>query len=560
MSFGMQYGNKYSDKRGEHTNSINGERYVFYQRLNTDRSDNKEVQQSWRELYRKADSLMRYRIDAGTNAAAIADYFLNLRDAEYAKECALLESKLGKNFLKGYSYRGDEDDANEIGTMLVKGFNQLLNFKGVFMRNFELITKTRGQKQLITFFDYYFDKKFQEHKETIINEIKMEIEGNLDIEAAAQKVFNAHVPEIVREALIYMFTEAKPESGLPDIKEFEDAYKDLAKYLKKGNAIGDQLVQNLIQSYGLNDIMSQFDGLTSKNLKKKIKSANFQLGMKARMSKGGSASEDLGTFVAQVAIDGLQNASAHKTGETKQKADFIISFDLPTGAIEEWLDNNVFGTRDLNTKALTDLYNRVSALDEGFIVLTNAKNYTLNEGFDKRYGFSAGEKISMDTWDTMMHNVHHRGRDLIFMALQTIPGAVGQGYKKEVSTTFARAIGSALFDDFDTIGQVHTGTNFIHLLYLNGIYLPLSFYYNLLYQAFNEYSKKEISKLVQVTISTPEKIMFPKMKDQRAWQETHEGESAWNAQSHAALDATTVEYHFFAAFQKEMKKLNVDLF
>jgi len=559
MSFGLMYGEKYGDSEGkQYTNSINGERFVYYQRLaraNEEFTD-KDFIALCEKIYKKASGLVRYRFAQAADSDRIAMYFKGLRDAEYAKEKQLLESKLGKTI--NYDY---EDE--EMGAILVKGINELLNFKEVFKRNYRLIVETKGQKQLITFFDTYFNKlyHYKRNQDKLMEEVERNLKAGLDLETSVRNALNLYIPDIVRQALEYMFTKAKAENGLKNRQQYDEAYKELAPFLKKGNKAGDIFVKNFIESYGLDDIVSNLKDLTKENYKDMLKSSSFKLGEYTMHSKGGLASENLGTFVADVVANEilkLNNATAIHTGSTSQKADFMVSFDLDTSFVEDWISKNAFGDRDKNTKAAYALNEALKNVDSGFLVLANAKNYTLNNKND----FSAGEKVNLETWDTMMHNVHKRGRDLIFMALQTIKGAVGEDEKENISKVFARAIASALFDDFTTIGEAmpkNRGAKSIHVLYLNGIYLPISFYFNLLYKAFEAYSKESVNKLIRVNINTPREILWPTQTKEEAWKSLHPGVSPWNYQSHKALSEITIEYHFFKSFKTEMEKLNLDL-
>ena len=70
MSFGMKYGNHYTGPDGIlYSNSINGERFVYYQRLATDVGENEKL---WKKIYAKSSELMRYRIQEGADTAKIA--------------------------------------------------------------------------------------------------------------------------------------------------------------------------------------------------------------------------------------------------------------------------------------------------------------------------------------------------------------------------------------------------------------------------------------------------------------------------------------------------------
>ena len=195
----------------------------------------------------------------------------------------------------------------------------------------------------------------------------------------------------------------------------------------------------------------------------------------------------------------------------------IYTVGLPSNLITDWMEENVFGTRRKNVDAVQKLQQSLRQFDEGFIIYSNAKSYTLNKNFR---GYSAGSPIDLNAWDDMMHAINKKGRDLIFSVMQTIPGAIGEGREEEVNRMFARAISSALFDDFDVVGKEETTSpKSIHILYLNGIYFPMSFYYDLLGKSFEEYNKQEVRRLIKVDIKRPEKIKFNSLEEEAAYKQ-----------------------------------------
>lgn len=564
MSFGISY-----------TNTVNGERYVYYERLWDDdivMTGLMGQQYKSRDLYKKVTNSLNYRITEGSNAAKIAKYFFQLRDAEFQKELRLLQTKFGYTITK--SYNDPDSDKKSIGADLIKGFNTTLRLKDVVKRNLALITETQGQKQLITFFSSYFEQILKERwgeiAEKIINEA---IDDNF--EESSRNVLDREIPIIVREALIYMFEVAKTESGISDGDELQGAYKELLPYLKDyTNQIGNDFVQSFIRQYNLQEqtnILSK-DIVDSQSVKNRVKEYKYNNNYTINVL-GGLAAENMSTFMANVLIDKLEKTSGKnvkysstQTGRTEQKADIIFTFNMPTDTISTWVENETFGKRKKNVEAVKKLQQGLEQFDEGFIVYVNSKNYSLNSDmFKLKNGFSAGESISLNTWDDIMHAVNKKGRDLIFSAMQLIPGAIGNppgGDNKleEVSTMFARAISLALFDDFDTIGTINKGADSIHLLDLNGIYFPLSFYYDLLGDAFLKYSQEEevnIKKLISVNFTLPKSILYPTMEEQREAEQN--GIHTWRKQQMDALNLIKVQYHFLGSFKQIIQELNIEL-
>ena len=117
---------------------------------------------------------------------------------------------------------------------------------------------------------------------------------------------------------------------------------------------------------------------------------------------------------------------------------------------------------------------------------------------------------------------------------------------------FARAIGSALFDDFepdDPYKKKGAGMRTVHLLWLNGVYVPLSVFYSLLAEAFGDLEDSlERDELIKVEFSLPNNILYPTQDDQKGVRHP------WDVQSKEALSAITVSYHFLSGFQKFMKR------
>ena len=534
MSFGIPY-----------KNTINGERYVYYQRLFTDEFDDPIKTKMMHHLGEKALNSLNYRLTEGSNAEKIAEYFTELRDQEYIKEVKMLEEKFGRKISATYNLNSND----EVGVQLIEAFNRTLSLKKVFERNLALIQETNGQKQLITWFGGYFEKQLHENSSLILDDIRDNY-ANYELQQAVKIAFDKWIPILVRNALIYMFDSADTETGIKkDRDRLQKAYKELLPYLQDiNNSTGNAFIDSFISAYGLDNladmVTSQFNTLEKLNVN--LHSFNYTGKINVH-SKGGLASENLLNFIAQAANGDIKNFAANLTGATGQKADAIFTVDVPTDLISNWMENNRFGPRSENVASMQKLKAQLNEFTDGFIVYTNAKNYTLNNDF---HGFSSGEAISLETWDDIMHYTHIKGRDFIFSIMQLIPGAVGEGRTEEVSRMFARAIALALFDDFDTVGTVQKqGTNSIHLLYLNGIYFPLSFYFSLLADAFREFSQTAVSSLVRVDFNLPNRIMFPTMEDQQGHPR------AWTEQQQEAFNYIKISFHFLQGYKKLMRRL-----
>lgn len=541
MSFGLPYNNVIAN--GRH-NSIGGERYVYYRRLEWDGI--------WPGLGEKAKAVIDYRATTGGNPELISQYFFNLRDGEFQKEVELLEEKFGRKISSSY-----DNDSEKTGAELIKAINSTLNVKSVFERHLALIKETKGQKQIVTWFPTYFDKQWEANADTILSEIETKA-FSIPFEQAVSLVFNKWIPTLVRNALIYMFEEADVENGIKSNREeLKEAYQELADCLKDLNdARGNAFVDSFIEAYSLDEFGDIIKERYEKAESIGKEAANFKYKNAINVhSRGGLAAENLANFVAELGASAFDiDFKGTLTGSTGQKADAIFTIDIPTDVIEDWIEENDFGPREKNVQAMNILSNKLRHYDEGFIAYVNAKNYTLNKDF---HGFSAGEPLTLEGWDNLMHEMHIRGRDFIFSIMQLIPGAVGDQYQEEISNMFARAIAMALFDDFDTVGMVpKAGAKSIHLFNLNGIFFPLSFYFHLLGQAFLDYSRSGVENMVKVDFRLPSEIKFETQVIQNDWQGKHPGESAWGAQQREAFDIIRISFHFMKAYAKLMRSLD----
>ena len=112
--------------------SISGERYVYYNRL---------LEDGHVQLYKKAyNDTFLPRVEAGRDPLAIAAYFLKLRDAEYKRECLLLQTQFGINIVGQYGI--ENSDPEMVGQQLIHAFNNAFNIKEVFKSFFNRTSDT----------------------------------------------------------------------------------------------------------------------------------------------------------------------------------------------------------------------------------------------------------------------------------------------------------------------------------------------------------------------------------------------------------------------------------
>lgn len=531
--------------------SINGERYVYYNRLLDD---------GYIQLYHKAyNQTFLPRMESGGDPLAIAAYFLKLRNAEYRKECLLLQTQFGVNITGQYSI--EDSDPEMVGQQLIHAFNSIFNIKEVFNYHLGLIKETQGQKGVITYFHSYFNDEWKQAQPKLFDALRADF--NATGGDNLKYILSQYMEMVVTNTLYYMYNDAKNQNGIQGtIYDIEKPYKELAELLTKHDPIADELVQGMIQNYHLDEFVNSL----SKDLQgvsKLTKGAFNDITKKSlglNFSVAGISKELEAVAIAKIMAALYDNKfHATHTGGTNAKTDWTFIFNIDPSLIDEAFSGQMFGEgREAHVAKAQQLSNALKNVDNGFIVYTSGKDYTLNSKFTGRGGMQADRQVKLATWEAMLQQVGLASQDIIFSIMQTIPGAIGQDNLDNISQMMARAIAGAMFDDFDVAGSVpESGAKAIHLLHLNGIYIPLSFYYDKLYKAF-QYAGTA-SDLIRVNINTPPMILFPDKSDQALWQEQNPGESPWRFQGDVALQEITLSYHFFANFRKAMEEVNIIL-
>ena len=588
MSFGLKYGIKAKNEEGKlrSVNTINGERYVYYDRLKDD------TENEWAPgLHEKASSVFDWRVTYGGNPEDISKYFAGLADNEFTKEKDLLETHFHTSY---------DPNSKECGKALIEAFNTILSTKEIFERNALLITETEGQKAVFSWFPFYMNKvlhKFiNDPDRDFTNDIAQLVKSGFiegedeseKIKKAIQKHINDNTFDLVDKALKLMFSEkVEAENGLKKLgdkkfKELGRAYQEIFAALNnlQDKARNNEFIQGTIKTYQLDKlgemIMDNFSGdnFDYSNIKKSLNKFKFDVQVgSATGSKGGVFTEFFAKRLGEVVLSSKGTKfTSHHTGDAgEQKADYMYTVGMSDGA-EEFIENELSkfqggrGSNVRDVKKLTEKVFEDFGNEKGFMILVNAKNWSLGKnvkngskstGFK---GFSAGAAIDLNTWDDMMHEMNIRGRDFIFTILQMIPHAIGNpngdnANLEKVSMMFDRAIGSALFDDFEPGDPFENkkGLRIIHLLYLNGIYIPLSVFYTLLSKAFADFKASlEMNDLVKVHFQMPKDIKYPTQEDERP--DLRAGKKPWVEQSNEALSAIKVSYHFMKGYKKFMEE------
>lgn len=517
--------------------------YVYYNRLQDD---------GYIDLYGYIKNSLNTQNTELTEAVNDINNLKYIAQQEANKEVSLLNTIFNANV---------SVDLNDNASIkqFINTLNACLNLKEVYERNIYLIKNSNGMKNVTSFYPTYFMQAWNSKWPVISDNIIKQIKNRTKTEVITiiEQEVDKNIGDIVEDGIRRMF-EAKPELTSMN-EDMGDAYLQLL------NAIGQiqnkgSLANQIYNIYKLDEIKKMItDDIKSKSSRwtnQTIKGFNPNNAIsKNQASRGGLSLEAIENTVSKMIVSNLSkinnakiSGQVYSTGSLGVKADNIVTFNLDSEMIKKALETNEAVSRQRNIQMFDKLGQNLKNIKDGYIIYTSDKNYTYNEGFKKRGGFS-GETINARTYLNIMQNVNKNINTFVGTMLQTAKGAIGdnKGIRGQVEKAIAYDFAYLLFDDFDTIGNDAGDGKAIHIMNLNGILIPLSFFLQIFAQAIETWIYNPTT-IIKVQVSSPE-ILFPRMEQQNAWQRANPGKSPWNYQRIEALDNTTISMHFLGNFK-----------
>lgn len=566
--------------------------YVFYERLKNNRS-------GYSYLYGKIKpTLSRYREEIGESVVDDSKVRA-MAEAELSKEIKVLQDVFGtgidaSRFLTG----GRLNDFKELYDGLTKAINSSLGIKEIYERNVTLIQTSKkrfnkknellegGKKSIISFYHTYLIQQIEIDLDDIakgLEEVFNNLPPNKSLEEAAKEFLQVRLRETCKQAALRMFSperelelQAELELSLSpeELQKQREAYQELYFALSQEDSNSSPFVQQLFDIYKVQDVIKALTeeidssgriASRTRNEKGKYGIANDatfkQVGVNIHQ-RGGLTLEAFENFTVNTILKKTgQKGGSVSSGATGMKADNIITLEIDADRVarslaESYQTGSGSENRAKNVQAIEKLYDDLKDVRNGFIVYSSAKNYTYNDKFG---GFSAGQEQNISNFLEMMADVSRSTRKnyktLMGIILQLGEGAIGEKVldKDNIENLLAQNIALFLFDDFQTLGGESPGLTAIHLMDLNGIYVPLSFILFLLADAIR-FAREDVSRIRDVASvrinASP--ILFPTAADQRKWEKENEATpiEAWNEQRYQAQKSTTIRAHFLKNFQQ----------
>lgn len=528
--------------------------YVYYKELDEYPEDSKQAR-----LYRNVNKSLSIIGEYNTQYET-ANTLFNMARNERDKEIKFLSKTFGFNPTINL-------DSMDSGLEIIETFNSCVNIKKAYERNIKRILEGgEAQLDISSFFDTYIAKNL---KRFVLYYTALAVEDyekrNIDLSLALERridtMINKVLDESIKDAL-----NSKTFNGKNKTDDTDKAYADLLKYINANIGIKSKFKQQLYDNYKLDEVkktlISSFKQDLSKENKNKLKTeiANIVSNKANRYRQGGFTREYLFNIISSymMKIKGKDyNITSFDTINSgtlnNMKADNMLLYGISVnnvGNILSKITRRTDSVREANVDIIEKLGKYLDNFEKGTIIYVSSKNYSINESFKQRNGFSSGEDIKLGTFMDILNRSSYwaHAHSLVGEIMQLLKGAVGEHKKGECITAIARYIGYFLFDDIRAIGENIEGSNvnYLHLFDLDGIYIPLSFFLELLGNAFNS-TTNQPTNLVHVNIKNIGDIKYSHKKEYN--------DKMWIDQGQDALDQITISAKFLSNFKDIIEKL-----
>ena len=441
---------------------------------------------------------------------------------EGAKEIQLLSQYFGVSNL---SLGADNLYTKEAGKQIVNAINISLQFKDVYQRHITRILGIKdgegGGQGKITgaqFFSQYFSS-------TLLDIIKEEYDNiaNLDNYTVKQLEQQLFSQQNIQRALSDTLFKKMAESG--DWKKGDEhkGYKEFFAAVNKFKQSAEFMDQ-VAEAYGLDEILQNIQNtiISKDQLEKLVNGKNGATTLRTvikdtNLAKGTFA-EIFGQQGLQLAINaisekipGAQKTSVAKVvGGSLGKADIVATFELDYSEIADVVEK-YYSNRTERVVAYNKLNSKLENMKKGFIVYTNVKDYTLVKNIDNKglfKGFSSGSDISLASLEGVLSAAPGQSQELIGLIMSSMKGAVANELLPQLEELLVEKMAYFLFDDVLTIGRdTKAGARAIHMMLLDGVYIPLSYLFLLMAEAIEEVDR-ETNEIFDVSIK-PGNIKYP---------------------------------------------------
>lgn len=500
------------------------------------------------------------------NWQVVADELMATGLAEQEKEIRLL-SVLGNNtFSQGFDY--------EEYPKYIEAINLLVGLKGTYK---DYLNELKAQanddiNQRAAGGFRYFESRLS----TAISQGVKESMSSLSAETLISMPYE-DIQKYVEDSInksIERAVEKVANSSPAYLQKKVKIWKEISNGFKKLNSTGKNLfVQTIIDRYGLSDISSKITDWIFNNFQKPKRKNDLLWGLgsaiKTEMNIGERKGSSIDGYISEF-IPSLLNASLGKgtgIGSNAFKTDSVEFFNIQVDVdIDQILRNaaNLDSGKEDNSELVNQLDKFTSEVldkaEEIFIVYDSSKMYRLSGSFSSRgFGGASGNLENIGSAMAEFGGTDKLNETVAHVLYQTIPGAILEGQQAElveqVKKEIISCITTTFFDDVQFQGPNSSKDNVIHMLTLDAVRIPMSFYCialsKAISQAAEEMNSSTLRDYVNIFITLPDEIKYPAKEDTMAVEGNFPGRiyTAWNEQRKEAISQSHFEIHFLRNFQ-----------
>lgn len=571
-----------SHQSKENKSGQNYGQFVYYRRLESDAAEFGQPQlanlATRAAIHTEGETLQKRQ-------SSIVDNLSLMGYNEAVKEVNAL-----KNIFPGVNFDANNLSSPTFYRDLIEAINTCIQTKGLFQRNMRrlLYENKEGEQTLpkidvVSFFGDYFNTAFKNALQNYQTTLLSHLAANPNDIDGLTKEFSNLIQGCLVEALNMMYS-SKVFNGVWKSNAAKTAnrswgqsnkiYKDLLNQINTITGAGNPLLRDISNTYHLDTLAANLAALASQNASQIISGQSSLDRLKKKTSgvvtnclTNGKLAEIIATKLAQINMG--QSSAIHTGALNNQKADWMLSFGADissfvsdqTAGIQKMIDSGEKSVRKQNEIATSEAVQNLMKIPNSaanFIAFVNAKNYTLDSHFD---GFSGGSAVSLKNLSSLFQDIPNADlagvSELITAIMQLAPGAMGDGTDiNDILGSMSEQVAYFLFDDFATIGtdlsQASSG-DAIHLFYLDGIYVPLSYFLNLISSSIEKVAQLP-EGLVTFSIKI-DPILYGDLPFEDFAAAKAVGNNLWGKQAKHTLETTQVSMRFLSDFRQLMNGL-----
>lgn len=536
-------------------------KFVFYDQL--EKYDPGTIQRSLYDSAISAGEAVLALNKPESRAEFIASNLRAQARNEAQKDIKLLNTYFGGN------YSLDDVYDKQFGKELTIALNEALNLKDIFQRNYDRIVNEKGDGRaakvtISSVMESYVMTEIRNSWPTICNHVLKRLadsNGEYSIAQAIEEEFNSpYMGKIIERALDKALASPTWTGGtnnpFKELVDYLNTHQDRRNYIiaKMWQYLGiDKLKQNMIKNITNSEQLKNF-----KNSRKSGK-VNLTTSIKGGVQRG-LMGEALSQVISEAAVKlntGNSKFTAEQVGSIGAKPDVMLGFQVKVDTVSGIMNNDRFkgSDRETNRDRFIEINEHLKRLNKGIIVYSNVKDYALGQDFKRRGGFSTGGDMTLNTYANIMKKT--KTGEFIGTVANAMDKAVfgDEEHRQAILEMITQDMANFLFDDVFTVGKEMTdkGATVIHLMNLDGVYIPVSYLLLLLAEAFEQEDKNNYRDIFYPTIRYPE-ILYPNGG------EGHDGENKWTyedwqRQRDDALNKITIGAHFARSFVDIVKEL-----